>query len=184
MAWLWRLTPERFLPVDLGGGASVEASFHTLNSPVVFLRLEFMINPYATPMPSEFEIGIAEIDAQHGQLYSLLDRLRQSIDKKYGYAVNAILAELDIEMRIHFSVEESLMQLLSFPEAAAHVSEHRQLAKHLAQFRERAEDHDISDDLASFIKTWLTDHIDKFDRQFVAHFLSHGVDAGGANTAD
>lgn len=110
--------------------------------------------------------------------------MRQPIDKKYSYAVNAILAELDIEMRIHFSVKECLTQFCSFPEAAAHVSEHRQLAKPLAQFRDRAEDHDISDELASFIKTRLTDHIDKFDRQFVAHFLSRGVDAGTTNTAD
>lgn len=142
-----------------------------------------MINPYATPLPSEFEIGIAEIDGQHSRLYSLLERLRQSTDKKYGYAVNAILAELDIEMRIHFSVEESLMQLLSFPEPDAHVSAHRQLAQQLAQFRHRAQDHDVSDDLAGFIKTWLTDHIDTFDRQFVSHFLLHGVDAGAVNKA-
>lgn len=142
-----------------------------------------MINPYATPLPSEFEIGIAEIDGQHSRLYSLLERLRQSTDKNYGYAVNAILAELDIELRIHFSVEESLMQLLSFPETDAHVAEHRQLAQQLKQFRQRAQDHDVSEDLTGFIKRWLTDHIDSFDRQFVAHFLRCGVDAGAVNKA-
>ena len=142
-----------------------------------------MISPFDTPLPSEFEIGIAEIDLQHGRLYSLLERLRHSTDKNYGYAVNAILAELDMETRIHFSVEESLMQLLSFPEADAHVSEHRQLAKQLKQFRQRAQDLDVSEDLAGFIKTWLTDHIDIFDRQFVTHFLSNGIDAGAVNKA-
>lgn len=142
-----------------------------------------MINPFATPLPSEFEIGIAEIDEQHSRLYSMLERLRQSSDKKYGYAVNAILAELDIEIRIHFAVEESLMQLLSFPETVAHVTEHRRLAQQLKQFRQRAQDLDVSDDLAGFIKMWLTDHIDTFDRQFVAHFLSRGVDAGADHKA-
>lgn len=142
-----------------------------------------MINPYATPLPSEFEIGIAEIDGQHSRLYSLLERLRQSSDKNYGYAVNVILAELDIELRIHFSVEESLMQLLAFSETEAHVAEHRHLAEQLKQFRQRAQDHDVSEDLTGFIKRWLTDHIDSFDRQFVAHFLRHGVDAGAVNKA-
>lgn len=137
-----------------------------------------MIHPYTTVLPNEFEIGIAEIDVQHSQLYSLLERLRHATEKNYGYAVNAILAELDIEIRIHFAVEESLMRLLAFPESDAHVSEHRQLAEQLDQLRQRAQDHDVSDDLAGFIKKWLTDHIDTFDRQFVAHFLSHGVDAG------
>ena len=135
------------------------------------------MNPYDTPLPAEFEIGIAEIDLHHSRLYSLLERLRQSTDKNYGYAVNAILAELDIETRIHFSVEESLMQLLSFPETDAHVSEHRELAKQLTRFRQRAQDHDVSEDLAGFIKMWLTNHIDTFDRQFVAHFLSNGINA-------
>jgi hemerythrin len=142
-----------------------------------------MINPYTTVLPSKFEIGIAEIDVQHSRLYSLLERLRHSGEKNYGYAVNAILAELDVEVRIHFSVEESLMQLLSFPETDAHVSEHRHLTQQLKQFRQRAQDHDVSDDLAGFIKMWLTDHIDRFDRQFVAHFLSRGVHAGAADTA-
>ena len=137
-----------------------------------------MINPYTTPLPSEFEIGIAEIDLQHTRLYSLLERLRHSTDKNYGYAVNAILAELDMETRIHFSVEESLMQLLSYPETDAHVSEHRELAKKLKQFRLSAQDLDVSEDLAGFIKSWLTDHIETYDRQFVAHFLRNGVNAG------
>ncbi len=142
-----------------------------------------MINPYATPLPREFEIGIAEIDGQHKRLHALLERLRQSSDKHYGYAVNAILAELDIEVRIHFAVEESLMQLLSYPEMVAHVAEHRQLAQQLSQFRQRAQDLDVSEEVAGFIKLWLTNHIDTFDRQFVAHFLSCGVAAGYSNKA-
>lgn len=143
-----------------------------------------MINPYATLMPVEFEIGIAEIDGQHSRLYALLVRLRQSSDKKYGYAVNAILAELDIDIRIHFAVEESLMRLLAFPEAVAHVAEHRRLSQQLGEFRQRAQDLDVSEDVATFIKLWLTDHIDTFDRQFVAHFLSHGVNATSAYQAE
>lgn len=146
-------------------------------------RPKYMINPFTTRLPNEFEIGIAEIDEQHSRLHSLLERLKHSSEKNYGYAVNAILAELDIEIRIHFSVEESLMRLLAFPETAAHVSEHRHLTQQLNQFRQRAQDHDVSDDLAGFIKMWLTDHIDTFDRQFVAHFLSHGVDAGAGSQA-
>jgi hemerythrin-like metal-binding protein len=76
-------------------------------------------------IPVALEIGIAEIDSQHRQLQALLDRLRQSTDKRYGFAADAILAELLVQTRIHFAVEESLMRLLSFPDAEAHVEEHR-----------------------------------------------------------
>ena len=67
-------------------------------------------------IPVALDIGIAEIDAQHRQLHALLERLKQSTDKRYGFAADAILAELVIQTRIHFAVEESLMRLLSFPE--------------------------------------------------------------------
>jgi hemerythrin len=76
-------------------------------------------------IPVALDIGIAEIDSQHRQLQALLERLKQSTDKCYGFAADAILAELVVQTRIHFAVEESLMRLLSFPDAEAHVEEHR-----------------------------------------------------------
>ena len=126
--------------------------------------------------PSNFEIGIAEIDLQHHQLNALLERLRHSADKHYAYAANSVLEELAIQTRVHFAVEESLMRLLSYPETEAHVAEHRLLTQQLEKFRQRAQDFDVDAGLSGFIQTWLVDHIDDFDRKFVAHFLAMGVD--------
>ncbi|MCF8151171.1 MAG: bacteriohemerythrin [Burkholderiaceae bacterium] len=131
-----------------------------------------------------FEIGIAEIDLQHRQLNQLLQRLRNSADKQYGYAANAILGELVIQTRIHFAVEESLMRLLSYPETEAHIAEHRHLMEQLDKFRLRAQDFDVADGLASFIQTWLHEHIDSFDRKFVAHFIGKGIDPSAAPKVD
>jgi len=142
-----------------------------------FQRLnEIVTSHHAMQGSNEFEIGIAEIDLQHRQLGHLLERLKESTEKQYGFAANAILAELAIETRIHFAVEESLMRLLSYPGAEAHIAEHRRLTEQLEKFRKRAQDFDISDGLSGFIQTWLIDHVNKFDRQFVAHFISKGVD--------
>lgn len=132
----------------------------------------------------DFEIGIAEIDLQHRQLNQLLQRLRNSADKQYGYAANTILGELVIQTRIHFAVEESLMRLLSFPDTEAHVAEHRQLMERLDKFRLRAQDFDVADGLASFIQTWLHEHIDRYDRKFVAHFIDKGIDPSAAPRVD
>ena len=41
-------------------------------------------------IPVALDIGIAEIDSQHRQLQTLLERLRQSTDKRYGFAADAI----------------------------------------------------------------------------------------------
>jgi len=132
--------------------------------------------PTKIPLPENFEIGIAEIDLQHRRLHALLERLRESADKRYGFAANAILDELAIETRVHFAVEESLMRLLSFPETEDHVAEHRRLTEQLDKFRRRAQDFDVTRDLGEFIQSWLIDHVDSFDREFVGHFISKGVD--------
>lgn len=128
------------------------------------------------PLPDDFEIGIAEIDLQHRQIHGLLERLKSSTDKHYGYAANAILDELAIQTRIHFAVEESLMRLLAFPATEDHVAEHRRLTEQLEKFRQRAQDFDVADGLSGFIQTWLMDHVNSFDREFVGHFLEKGVD--------
>ena len=143
-----------------------------------------MTSEHRTEGSGELEIGIAEIDVQHRQLHELLERLKNSADKHYGYAASNILGELVIQTRIHFAVEESLMRLLSFPETEAHVAEHRQLTQQLEKFRQRAQDFDVSDRLSGFIQTWLIDHINNFDRKFVAHFLSKGIDPHAAPTPD
>ena len=127
-------------------------------------------------IPVALDIGIAEIDAQHRQLHALLERLKQSTDKCYGFAADAILAELVIQTRIHFAVEESLMRLLFFPDTEAHVEEHLRLTEQLEKLRKRAQDFEVADGLSNFIQTWLIDHVNSFDREFVGHFIAKGVD--------
>ncbi len=135
-----------------------------------------MTNSNLHEIPIALDIGIAEIDSQHRQLHALLQRLKQSTDKRYGFAADAILAELLVQTRIHFAVEESLMRLLSFPEAEAHVEEHQKLTEQLEKLRKRAQDFEVADGLTTFIQTWLVDHVNHFDREFVGHFLAKGVD--------
>lgn len=139
-----------------------------------------MTPPPARTLPANFEIGIAELDVQHKRLHALLLRLRDSVGKHYGYATNAILDELAIETRIHFAVEESLMRMLSFPEVEAHIAEHANLTQQLERFRKRAQDFEVADDLAAFTLQWLNEHVDRFDREFVEHFLRAGVSATAA----
>ena len=135
-----------------------------------------MTQPPPQEIPIALDIGIAEIDAQHRQLQALLERLKQSTDKRYAFAADAILGELVIQTRIHFAVEESLMRLLSFPDTEAHVEEHRRLTEQLEKLRRRAQDFEVADGLAAFIQTWLVDHVNDFDREFVGHFLARGID--------
>jgi hemerythrin len=132
----------------------------------------------------ELEIGIAEIDLQHHQLHELLQRLQNATESHYGYAVANILGELLIQTRIHFAVEESLMRVLSYPDAEAHEAEHHRLSDQLEKLRQRSQDFQVSDRLTDFIQTWLIDHVNNFDREFVSHFLAKGIDPKAAPKPD
>jgi hemerythrin len=138
------------------------------------------VTTHSHTLPANFEIGIAELDNQHKRLHALLLRLRDAVGKHYGFATNAILDELAIETRIHFAVEESLMRMLSFPDVESHVTEHQELRNQLEKFRKRAQDFEVADDLADFTLQWLNDHVDRFDREFVDHFLRAGIDPKAA----
>jgi len=120
---------------------------------------------------SKLGVGIAEFDGHYREIHSLLERLESATDKKYGYATSAILGELHTQVRITFAVQESLMRLLAFPDTEAHVSEHRQFINQLEVFRRRSHNFDVVDGVLGFIQGWLIDHVQNYDRKFVAHFL-------------
>lgn len=68
------------------------------------------------------------------------------------------------------------MTLLGFPGTEAHVAEHRRLTEQLEKLNQRAQDFDVAEGLSTFIQTWLIDHVNQFDREFVGHFLRRGID--------
>ena len=130
----------------------------------------------AGPNP-RYEIGIAEIDAQHRQLLDILARLEQNSGQGYSYeAARDALAELTNYANVHFAIEESLMRMHRYPDLAAHVAEHQHLRKQLAGFQQRLLDADIATQLHKFIESWLTKHIDVTDRKYVPHLLDSRID--------
>ena len=133
--------------------------------------------PSGKTLPANFEIGIAELDAQHKRLHALLERLRVAVGKHYGYATNAILDELSIETRIHFAVEESLMRILHYPDYERHKEEHDQLVARLAGLHAKLDEGKgaLGFELAQLLKHWLTKHIMEVDQRYVSHFLARGI---------
>ena len=126
---------------------------------------------------NRYEIGIAEIDAQHRQLLSILARLEQNSGKRYSYdAARDALSELTSYANVHFAIEESLMRMHRYPDLPAHVAEHQGLRRQLAAFQQRLLDADISAQLHKFIESWLANHINVTDRKYVPHLLDSKID--------
>lgn len=126
---------------------------------------------------AKYRIGIAEIDAQHRELFDILAKLEKYSGKGYSYeAARDILSQLANYANVHFAIEESLMRMHAYPDLIPHVAEHQRLRKQLAEFQQRLLDADITTQLHKFIEAWLANHIDVTDRRYVPHLLDSKID--------
>ena len=126
---------------------------------------------------SQFEIGIAEIDAQHKELFALLAMLEENVGKRYTFqAARDALNQLTSYATIHFAIEESLMRIHGYPDLQAHMAEHERFRQQLTEFQRHILDADIVAKLHEFIDAWLIRHIDVSDRKYVPHLLSSKID--------
>ncbi len=134
----------------------------------------------AKPVPAasdKYEIGIAEIDAQHRELFTILAKLEQHTGARYTFEdARDALAQLTNYANVHFAIEESVMRMHAYPDIAAHIVEHRRLRKQLVNFQQRLLDADIATQLHKFIESWLENHIDVTDRKYVPHLLASKID--------
>ncbi len=126
----------------------------------------------------ELSTGIGEIDNQHQVLVNLLNQIHEAIQHRHGAEVtNEILGRLSEYTRIHFAVEESLMQIFQYPDYQRHKEEHDRLIEqlNLLQAKPDAGKASISFELAHFLKVWLTKHIMGSDKHYGPYFLERGI---------
>jgi hemerythrin len=125
----------------------------------------------------EFSVGIQEIDEQHKVLINILNELSEAIEERRGTAVrNGIMERLVEYTRIHFTVEESLMRLLGYPQYEQHKHEHEMLLSQTTEFLVKINNEDVSTyELVFFLRSWLLNHILGSDKAYEKHFLKMGV---------
>ncbi|GGP18106.1 hypothetical protein GCM10010970_03210 [Silvimonas iriomotensis] len=124
-------------------------------------------------------VGIQEIDEQHKVLVALLNELYEAIHRHQGRAASVdILGRLADYTRIHFTVEESLMRILGYPDYEEHKQHHEILIGDLRVFQARVQAGDaVTFELLHFLRNWLTHHIQEGDTRYAAFFLERGAQA-------
>jgi hemerythrin len=131
----------------------------------------------ALVLPKVFEIGIAEMDAQHRRLFELIHEMRGWTGTALEHpAMIDILNALTEYAMTHFAVEESVMRMLHYPQTEAHIAEHRRFSDALDVFRHRLLKEGRGIDLVAFIQSWLVEHIDRVDRAYVEYFIAKGIE--------
>lgn len=131
------------------------------------------------PWSDKLCVGIEEIDAQHRVLVDLVNELHRAIHERQGSEVGReILGRLVEYTRIHFTVEESLMRVLGYPDYEEHKKHHTQLIEQVNNLHKKViQGQQVSFELLHFLRVWLSKHIMEEDREYVPFMLSKGVAA-------
>jgi hemerythrin len=118
------------------------------------------------------ELGHAEIDRQHMQMFLLTEAVIESL-VEYGFkrvevGVTQLQTLIDFTEE-HFAFEEDLMRSASFPGAEWHGKYHASLLVELRTYCGKVQRGQIVNavGLISFLWNWLRLHIDSEDRELV-----------------
>jgi hemerythrin len=119
----------------------------------------------------DLEIGIAEIDDQHKELFRVCaEQLDACMHGKGSEEVGNSLRFLRDYVRNHFAAEERLQKKLGYPRHALHHMQHERFIADLAELEETLMKNGASVSLV--IKTnrtmidWMINHIGGPDREF------------------
>lgn len=123
---------------------------------------------------SALSLGVAELDAQHEELFRRVDRLLDAMLARDRSEATGLLAFLERHVAAHFAEEERLMRERSYPDAVPHAAEHLAYAAEiqaLAQlFAREGPTARLVFRLERGVTSWLQDHVYSTDR-LLARFL-------------
>ena len=120
-----------------------------------------------------YKSGHEQIDAEHQQLFELVNQFLQASDKG-SLTLNAM--GMFKYTREHFTHEEDLMRELGYPNIRDHVRQHNELLSRLNGIAENiANDTLDKPDLASFLSHWLLNHIGSADAELAGYIRLHAT---------
>jgi len=134
----------------------------------------------------EYLLGLPELDMQHKGIFDCLITIaEEGLAKNERWLADSHIVQLGTLVREHFSLEESLMRILGYPELDRHIEEHRQFhadVHDLAQKSLRTKG-SVSRDTIKIAQKWLREHIESSDRHY-ADYFSGSVRASGKRSID
>jgi hemerythrin len=121
----------------------------------------------------KYSMEIGEIDTQHKQLFSIINRLsaRRKLNPDLQDVVH-VLEELSDYAKEHFKMEECLMQKTGYTAYVSHNLDHRRFIERIKEFKKMLNGGNIvilTSKLAEFLKNWILDHLILTDHEFYAY---------------
>jgi hemerythrin len=128
---------------------------------------------------SSLDVGIDSINDQHKKLVNMINELHDAIQNGQANEVlgNTLDGLVDYT-KTHFSYEEQLFAQTGYADAASHKQEHDKLCATVfdvqAKFKSGSSEM-LSDEVMTFLKDWLINHIQGTDKKYAPHLSSNGV---------
>ena len=116
-------------------------------------------------------VGDVQIDADHQELFGLLDQLRLAVrDGQAELMADGILSELVRRTEAHFRLEEQFMHRIHYAELSAHKAEHDKLLAQVRELHAKVAEGDLKLSLSvfQFLYGWLARHIETKDKALAA----------------
>jgi hemerythrin len=123
-------------------------------------------------------VKVDEIDNQHKRLVDLLNQLHDAMLQGKGReAIGKTLNGLVDYTKTHFAYEQGLMAAQGYPAAAQHKAMHDELAQQVLELQSKylIGKAALTLEVMRFLQDWLSNHIQKTDRQFGLFLNGKGI---------
>jgi hemerythrin len=127
---------------------------------------------------SEFSVGVHAMDEEHVALIASFNDVCASIeDGRERAESEPLLRKLIDVTQQHFRSEEALLKSTGFPGLANHGDHHKDLSTLMNEYLVRFDRGDLggSANLLSFLREWITHHIQTEDKVYGIWLNRHGV---------
>lgn len=119
-------------------------------------------------------MGIDTLDLQHRELFDRINDLRVAVSQGQARTeTGRMIAYLEEYVKVHFTMEETLMKRKKYRDYVAHRQEHLNFLTMFFEMKQRYEELEAEGAILSFLAVeidrklaeWLVEHIGKVDKQ-------------------
>jgi hemerythrin-like metal-binding protein len=124
-----------------------------------------------------YSVKVNEMDNQHKKLVDLINTMHDAMKVGKGKEIIGEISKalLDYTKR-HFNAEEMLMKLHNYPGYEEQKRVHNQLVSEILDIQKKFEAGTvISQEVITFLKNWLVNHIQGMDQKYGSYLNIKGV---------
>ncbi|MRR34747.1 bacteriohemerythrin [bacterium] len=123
-------------------------------------------------------VKVKQFDDQHKKLVDMANQLFDAMKTGKGSQVMGdILKQLISYTQTHFAAEERLMKQYGYPDFEAHKKEHNALVMQVVDLQKQFQEGKavLTQNVMTFLRDWLTKHIQGDDKKYGIFFNGKGV---------